>query len=866
MDKQRLFKRFLHVNAKLNVLFLFFFFLFSACDVDENEESGSLLLKLSSDFSITVVTKAETKAPAEGPSLDDFKVAVYQGESGTSLFKEWNSFSDMASEVYLPQNTYVLKASYGQQHKGAFEAPYYEGTTLFSIIKRKSTSVSVVCKIANTKVTLEYSDGFKQYFKDWTVKVASTGDSLTFAKDETRGAYFEPGLVGMNLVMTRQDGKTLQYAPPVIATEGGKHYRVRLDVTTGGAGGVNLVIKFDKTTEEKPLYVDISGDNPVIVSPPYISSTGFSSGMPITVTEGTSAGKIYTLVNARGKIKSCVLRTDSRSLIDNGWPEKVDLADATANVSGLKGITFTSGIKGVQMAEIDFTELMPLLPASSQTSLLHTFFLEVTDEAGKKNDEFTLMAQMSVPGFRLLKLENVKTDGASAEGTADVRFEMTSGDPAKIKVQAKDDYGIWSDWKWVSGKEPKLTNVANVYLGTIKIKVEDKKLLRLNYNDGARISNSEYLYGGKYSFELEMADGGEANADNPYVWATKAYVKVKDNYLNPYKLQFIKNDENGDEVQFEVLNNNVIILKGLDAGAENNIIVKVIGAQNDPLCKPFRIVTETIQQLPNRKFENWKTIGSPIENVSIGGKRAYFYYNLLSQLKNVTGDPFKKSLSNKTPIGWSNLNSVSMPLNATNKNTWYIVPSCLPPENLNSGVWIRNVSWDATGRGVDNNIPGDGGFLGLSPVKGTPNTANLLISNKSIGKLFLGEGQEGCLLSSRPISLQGWFKYVSKEGEKGRVNVIIKNGNTEIAKGEYEFSNSNSSTFVVDLIYSNALLKAERIFVTFVVTHNKEEADIKTEFNTTYKNNTYSSQETNDVEMTCTGSELYIDDLKLIYE
>lgn len=857
MDKQRLFKRFEHVNAKLNVLFLFFLFLFSACDVDENEESGSLFLKLSPDFSITAVTKAETKVLSEGPSVNDFKVVIYQGESGTSLFKAWNSFADMASEVYLPQNTYVLKASYGEQHKSAFETPYYEGTAPFSIIKRKSTSVSVVCKIANTKVTLEYTDGFKNYFKDWSAKVASTGDSLTFAKDETRGAFFEPGKVGMNLTMIRQDGKTITYAPPTVATEGGKHYRFRLDVTTGGAGGVNLIIKFDKTTEEKPIYVDISGDNPVIVSPPYISATGFSSGMPITVTEGTSAGKIYTLVNARGKIKSCVLRTESRSLTDEGWPASVDLADATANVSALKdrGIVFTSGMKGAQMAEIDFTNLIPSLKASSQTTLQHTFTLEVTDDAGKKNEAFMLVAQMAVPGFKLLKLENVKTDGASAEGTADVRFEMTSGDPAKIKVQAKDDYGIWSDWNWVSGKEPKLTNVANVYLGTIKIKVEDKKLLRLNYNDGARISNSEYLYGGKYSFELEMADGGIANAANPNVWATMAYIKVANNSINPYKLSF--RNENGDVVPFEIQNDNVILLKGLNPGTANHIVAEV---SEDSKSQIFTIETEKMDELPNAGFDKWLE-EQTITNVSIGGKRIH---KTLTGSVAKSGNAFTKSLVNMKPESWSNNNAISMPLNATVKNTWYIVPSCLKSiSNSRTCVFLRNVSWDAEGEIVPENTP-QSSLFGANPKKGIPNSP--MIKNKSIGKVFLGENMDGYRLLSRPLALGGWFKYIPKDDEKGKVDVIIKSGNTIIAKGEYEFAGSEGSTFRLDLNYSNQLLKAEKIFVTFVATHNKVESEIKTVDNTAYANPNFDSKETDDVEMTCTGSELYIDDLKLIYE
>ena len=863
MDKQRLFKWFERVNAKLNYLFFFFLFLFSGCEVDENEESGSLFLNLSSDFSITAVTKAETKAITDGPSVNDFKVAVYQGESGTSLYKTWNSFADMGSEVNLPQNTYVLKASYGEQHKGAFETPYYEGSAPFSIIKKKSTSVSVVCKIANTKVTLEYSDGFKQYFKDWTAKVASTGDSLTITKDETRATYFEPGQVGMNLMMTRQDGKTLQYAPPVIATEGGKHYRVRLDVTTGGAGGVNLVIKFDKTTEEKPIYVDISGDNPVIVSAPYISSTGFSSGMPITVTEGTSVGKVYTLVNARAKIKSCVLRTDSRSLFDNGWPASVDLADPTANVSGLKGITSTQGMKGAQMAEIDVTELIPLLPASSQTSLLHTFFLEVTDETGKKNDEFVLMAQMSVPGFRLLNLEGIDT----SNGSALIRFEMTSGDVEKIMVEAKNDYGIWSklDWK----EKPKLTNVANIYSGVITIKVDDKKDVRLNYNNGARISNSSTLYGGNYSFELEMADGQTADPTvNSYIWATKAYVKVKNAYISPYKLSFRKDSKDGDELETEILMDNTILIKGLDEGTSNTIVAVVKDAVAQ--SKPFTIKTEDEVQLPNSDFESWNNDARTIQQ---GGKTVY-----KSLGKEKEGNPLSKEVIKYDPIEWSTLNDKTCSWDAKNLNTWYVIPSTTRSINHSKGYYsacVRSVSWDDDGEPIQKNYDAKSQLVDKY---GRPIPPEIRYT--SAGKLFLGgsiddNSKIGYKLVSRPLFLNFQYLYqpVGNMSDIGVVRVVIENRNggvitplTDICQEDLENTNSKFISGELKFNYLNTRLKATHIKIEFSSSKKEETIITVKHVNETTILGVTTANYSKENTCTATGSELYIDDLKLIYE
>lgn len=828
--------------------------LISCTPEDENANSGSLNVKLSTDYSITTETKAQTKAQTVGPTVNDFMIAVYD-EKGSNVIRKWETVASMPDAPQFPAASYLLKASYGTQHTGAFETPYYEGATPFVITRRNTSNVQVVCRIANTKLTLEYSDGFKQYFKDWTAKVASTGDSLTIAKDETRAAFFEPGQIGLNLTMTRQNGKTLQYEPPVIHTEGGKHYRVRLDVTSGGAGGVNLIIRFDKETEEKPIYIDISGDSPIIVAAPFITPIGFSNGVPVAVAEGASAGKIYTLINARGKIKSCILRTQSSGLKEQGWPETIDLANTEADVSKLKGITFTKDIKGTQMAEIDFTNLIPLLPASSQTSLSHTFSIEVTDETDHKNEEFALLLQTTVPGFKLLDLEDVDT----SNGIAQIRFEMTNGDPSKMKMETKNDYGIWSGLEW---KEiPKLTDVVNVYKGVVNIKVDDKKEVRLNYNNGARISNSSFLYGGNFSFELEMVDGKAADMTNPYVWATKAYVKVKADYINPYKLSFRKEGE-ADDLDIEIQMDNSILIKNLDAGALNTIIAVVKDGRSQ--SKPLKIKTEDALQLPNPGFEDWTTMYT-IDNISIGGKRVCLYENKFNP-KTASGNAFTKSLSNTSPTYWLNSNAQTMPDSVVNRNTWYIVPSCSSrPGHSGYCAFIRNVSWDDSGELVADNIPSFTIFLAKG-AKGAPQVPQ--IKNKSIGKLYLGNNQnEGYDCSNRPSGLFGSFKYVPRGDEKGKVIITLKNNDTDIAKGEYVFDNSASFTpFTVNLDYTNKLLKATKIYIMFVATYNKTEQEIITNPNTTYANSKFDSKDTNDIEMTSTGSELYIDDLKLIYE
>lgn len=483
MRKQKLRKVRSSARTAASALFCSLLFLFASCHIeDEGADTGGMTLQLTPDFSITSVTKAGGETKSAGPSVNDFRVEIYQNE-GQALYRQWASFADMGSTVYLPQNTYLLKAVYGELHKGAFEKPYYEGSSAFAITRNRNTNVSVVCRVANVKVTVDYKEGFKNYFKDYSIKMASSGDSLLFAKDETRAAFFEPGRIGMRLLLTKQDGSEMSFVPPAIQdTEGGKHYQLSIDVTDGGAGGVNLAISFDKSTEEKPILINLDASQ--METTPFFTPTGFSSGQPVSFIEGADfeKGALYTLLTARKGIQSCVIRTDSRELQKLGWPAQIDLAAAGADLSALTALGF-SYTAGDQMAELDFSKLASRLPSNASAPVLYTFYLEATDKSGQRSKDFSLQLESLMPGFELFQPEDIKA--GTSETT--LRFELTEGDASKVTPQYLA-YGQWYDCEFTEPVAP--TGTQNLYTCKVKMAtVIDQIQLRLSYNKGSRVSN-----------------------------------------------------------------------------------------------------------------------------------------------------------------------------------------------------------------------------------------------------------------------------------------------------------------------------------------------------------------------------------------
>lgn len=824
--------------ARTLMLFLyvcFFVIGISGCNPEEEASNlGGLNIDLSADFTITSVTKAQVKSKVGEPSLADFKIEIFDAK-GDQLVRSWDSFADMPSVPLFPAGSYLLKASYGTQHKGAFETPYYEGVAPFTIAKHKNTNISVVCRIANVKMTLEYAEGFKKYFKDWSTKVASTGDSLSFSKEETRAAYFEPGRIGMMLTLTKQNGTSFAFAPPAISTEAGKHYKVNLDVTEGGAGGMNLAISFDQSTEENPILINL--DSPSMETAPYLTPTGFTSGQPVSFVEGTEykPGSMYALLTARKGIKSCVISTSSNELQKMGWPASIDLAAAGADLSALTALGFTY-TAGDQMAELDFSKLIPRLPSGSSAPVLYILNIEATDKDGQRSQDFSLQLESLMPGFELFQPEDIK----AGTNETTLTFELTEGDASKVIPQYLA-YGQWYDCEFVEPVAP--TGTQNVYTCKVKMAtVIDQAQLRLSYNKGSRVSNQVTQKALPLVFEVEIP------SEN--IWSNKVYLTIKSD-VSDLDLSKFKVQRQGETGYLTTsVQNNTILVTGLKPGTPQNLVVS-IGASNVPIS----FETEKPTQLDNPDFEDWKEEVS-ILNVFKGGK---IWSGPFKKI-----DPAKVAVSAQKPVGWSTVNSKTVSISGATKNTWCLVPSTLQSsgQNSTSAVCIRNTAWTDESIDIPDNewaISGEGKTM-------PPSRESL---HHSVGKVFLGsytytnskeKYEEGIDFTSRPLKIEFDYKYSPTNSDtEAMLRFSILNGDTKLASQTVHLSAQNEWTsYTVTIDYTNQKKVATTLKLMFASSslasddQTEEDKAIETTDNTSEK---YS-----------VGSALYIDNIKLLYE
>lgn len=103
-------------------------------------------------------------------------------------------YAEMPGVIELPEGTYTAKAHLGNNPDAAWEEPYYEGTSeSFTIVKDKITEAqTIVCKMANVRVTIIFSEELKEHMADDAKVNVVMGDdaTLSFAKTETRSGYF----------------------------------------------------------------------------------------------------------------------------------------------------------------------------------------------------------------------------------------------------------------------------------------------------------------------------------------------------------------------------------------------------------------------------------------------------------------------------------------------------------------------------------------------------------------------------------------------------------------------------------------------------------------------------------------------------
>ncbi|WP_346713385.1 DUF4493 domain-containing protein [Mediterranea massiliensis] len=879
-------------------LFLFtaIIILLYGCERNESDLTngyGTLALRLEADnqlielgnstqtksLSDTLQT-AITRSSDDIPNVEDFELYMY---ANGVLTEYWETFSTYDPTQQFSVGNYELKAVYGAIDKEGFFSPYYEGTTNLQIKNRENTEAEITCKLSNVKVSITCTDAVKKYFKTFSMQLRSElNNPVEIGKDETRSVYLKPGLLVLNAQFEKQNGtsKNLELLR-IEETEGQQHYLINVDVNNGEVGSGTLQITYNTVQAEETKEIDLS-DASLNIKEPVFTTQGFENGASMTLREGAQPEAMKVTLNARAGIQTCELCISSPYLKSLGIPETIDLASQNEEQKAAKQMLVDKGLRLIglndeigNLALIDFTSLIMNLVCTEGAEETSTFLLKATDTGGRTQEtEVSFSMTMQGNQFSFPEITDPVMIG-STEATVNIRLLTSEGslsgqtDVENVIFEYQNEAGEWisTTTKWAGDDmdDPALHYAKIQNLPPVHTLLS----IRARYGSKTSATNQLSYYIPDFTLTADEAD----------IWARKATVKITAGNEAELKsvLKFMQLSHNGSPIAELNENTATYTWEGLNPGTSYPLAATCNGEKS----AEYSLTTEAATQLPNSDFEQWQSGPYDGETINMGGpwsKKAgtaatwgrATYQTLL--------------LDVKEPTGWCTINDKTMPQTASQINTWYITPSTNKVTSIvNTGttsVCIRNVGWNNNGKEIElygteawfGTYYDDFSEVGFQKLN-IPETLNY-----SAGRLFLGSYSydhsngteiynEGIEFQSRPSQMKFQYKYVSKIDETrddAYIKVALKNNEDILFETYVELDHTtNVLTKTINFTYPENCKKATTICVMFCSSKDGKDMDQSKETNTISHYDIGTSEYK---EQCCvTGSELYIDNIELIY-
>lgn len=657
------------------------------------------------------------------PEADKFAVKLAK-EDGT-YSESWDAIGLFPTDKSFGVGAYTMEAYYGDFEKEGFESPYFYGSSDFLVKEDETSEVKITASLANTMVSIDYTDAFKAYFKQYSTQLHSKGgDFITFLPGETRPAYLKPGQVSIVVSLTKQNGVSTTFQPTSIATEAKHHYHITFDVNDGEIGEAQLSIKFDDSLSKEDVVINLSDD--LMLSPePSLTAVGFVHNESLSILEGTPAEAKFNAI-AMGGLQEVILTTQSEQLHALGWPDEIDLMAAS---DSQKALLQTLGLKvaGIwnnpdKMAIVDMSNVFENLNGESSNQ----FTLMVKDKLTKVSEPLvmkvnTIPVEVSVKSVEEVMIESTQTEMVISYNGYDFS--------KNIAIEAQNLYGAWincaiNELTQLSESEYKLNITIPASLSDIPVRVK---------------------YKGEVKTEATINVKGVILAvDDVDIWATKATLKVSKypTDINLSDLDIYVAAGNGNYTKYSNATidatNKTVLLNGLSAGTAYKVIATELDAL-EPGCSELSFKTESALQIENAGFEDWSSYDWEFNhNGSLAGQSSPMKYY----------KPWSAGSSDK----WWDSNTTTTLINSLTIGYTYFK------------------TYPLVQYSVDSHSGGKSAQITVANV-GNGNSVVATTGSWYVGELFLGAGNdgtkggwsrssEGHSFEARPTSLTFWYEYV----------------------------------------------------------------------------------------------------------
>lgn len=762
-----------------------------------------------------------------------FKLSVKAYDETVYACTDYEKFNNGECEnVELRVGDYTVVADMGNPEVEGFDQPYYSGSKDIHLEKGDNMDVELECKLANSILKINYTDNFKKYFSTYSSYVSTTkGNTVEYVQDETRGAYLASGEVTVYVKAKKTGANEAALNVGKYTLNPQYEYALTLDVDVSKAV---MTVTFSEDINEEPISIDIS-DAALNANPPYMTGEGFENIGSVVEGAGID-GNLRVIINAEAGIASCVMTTTSAYLKEKGWSENTDLSSADEQtVSTIKGTGVElKGFAGSnKMAYIDFTELLRTLPKDNPVDIK----LTVTDKLNKTSDVFSFNVEVKDCMFSVYPTDE---EAPFLGNECKVNVRLLDGDANNIKF-ALTDGGAPLSVQNVS--EP--VEVDGVKQYTVTLYRTDGQFFKETFNISA-----EYLtYSSKIDipvyFGLEMD-----NIEND-VWAKRATVHLYNETVENITIQ--KKESDGNWVDVERILNEDGRITAYDLSPDTKIALRAVKkSDNSKATNEIELKTWKAVSLPNGNMEYWTVGPDGME----GHGDANSIFGIATSYKHTPYRSWERwyPYTNIIDNHWDTLNEYttsigeeSEKINATWNKRWtrYVANSgtIRTTGKDGNGALIRTVGW------------GDG-----NTAAGT--SANV-INNITPGELYLGtynsSPQYGITFDGLPDGLRFYYKYVTKNADRYVLNIQMYSGNTlmidQTLSAEEALPVNEWTEKYIPFVYLNKQNEPTTLSIVFKSGTSTSEDDIRVF--APFANLTTGEN---------IGSELYLDNIELIYE
>ena len=381
-------------------------------DLEESFEMGAL------ELDVTVKQPVSNSRAESNVPTNDFPVVIQGTSEGIEdVKKEYNTVDGVPETIQVPVGNYNVSSHTPGELQKKMDAPYYAGNTDITVTKDIETVANVVCKMANSRIQVNYGDEFKTSFKSWTITVDDGSETaLDFTNEDENPApvYWLFGenvkSITVNITAITNDGNTVRdrrvftksdasenYEDVGDSFTGGDAIEINMGITESATGNVTgITIEANITFENHEDTVDIpigptpggkvtlnlpadvtysisAGDAPASADA-YIASEAGLDKIVVTIVAGNDAFQAI-LVDLTMDGQSFLSEKGGVDLIDNAdFGNLVSTVGSQAPTDGCKEYTFPIG---TFFTFLDMT-------GATDPGKSHEFHITVTDKNGKE--------------------------------------------------------------------------------------------------------------------------------------------------------------------------------------------------------------------------------------------------------------------------------------------------------------------------------------------------------------------------------------------------------------------------------------------------------------------------------------------------